>query len=225
MPASDPAARARNSDVGSPRRPVGARATNPSEHRLARVKIRRHKHWGWGYEDQQPAPAELRQTAAVLAEHLRVPLGEIESPVASRAGSAGAGARAAPPCARGHLRERRSRARVARAGQVLRRRRRRLPRTLRAPTRLRRPPALGGRRRAAARVVRRRARRGDPVRWRHVRGRRSHSRRLRATTTERSRSTCARSIACSRSTTCRARRASRRARRAPASSASWPSAG
>jgi alkyldihydroxyacetonephosphate synthase len=45
------------------------------------VKIRRHKHWGWGYEDQQPAPAELRQTAEVLAEHLRVPLGEIESPV------------------------------------------------------------------------------------------------------------------------------------------------
>ena len=55
---------------------------NASEHRLARVKIRRHKHWGWGYEDQQPTPDALRQTASLAAEHLGLALGEIESPVA-----------------------------------------------------------------------------------------------------------------------------------------------
>jgi alkyldihydroxyacetonephosphate synthase len=46
------------------------------------VKIRRYKHWGWGYEDQQPAPDALRQTASLAAEHLGLALGEIESPVA-----------------------------------------------------------------------------------------------------------------------------------------------
>ena len=51
------------------------------------MNIRRRKHWGWGYEDQQPTPAEARQAAAALAEHLRpvlggVALGEVESPVA-----------------------------------------------------------------------------------------------------------------------------------------------
>ncbi len=55
---------------------------NASEHRLARVNIRRYKHWGWGYEDQQPAPEQLRQTAALAAEHLGLALGEIEAPVA-----------------------------------------------------------------------------------------------------------------------------------------------
>jgi alkyldihydroxyacetonephosphate synthase len=46
------------------------------------VNIRRYKHWGWGYEDQQPEPAQLRQTAALAAEHLGLDVGEIESPVA-----------------------------------------------------------------------------------------------------------------------------------------------
>jgi alkyldihydroxyacetonephosphate synthase len=55
--------------------------------RLGSVNIRRRKHWGWGFEDQQPTPAELRQTAAALAAHLApalgdVVLGEVESPVA-----------------------------------------------------------------------------------------------------------------------------------------------
>jgi alkyldihydroxyacetonephosphate synthase len=50
------------------------------------VSARRRKHWGWGYEDQQPAPARLRASAAGLAEHLRpilggVDLGEVEAPV------------------------------------------------------------------------------------------------------------------------------------------------
>jgi alkyldihydroxyacetonephosphate synthase len=34
------------------------------------VGSRRHKHWGWGFEDQQPAPAEVRSRAAWLATHL-----------------------------------------------------------------------------------------------------------------------------------------------------------
>ncbi len=55
---------------------------NASEHRLARVNIRRYKHWGWGYEDQQPDPEQLRQTAALAAEHLGLEVGEIEAPVA-----------------------------------------------------------------------------------------------------------------------------------------------
>jgi alkyldihydroxyacetonephosphate synthase len=46
------------------------------------VKIRRQKHWGWGFEDQQPAPADVRATASTLAAHLGLPLGEIEEPVA-----------------------------------------------------------------------------------------------------------------------------------------------
>lgn len=55
---------------------------NASEHRLARVNIRRYKHWGWGYEDQQPEPAQLRQTAELAAGHLGLALGEIRAPVA-----------------------------------------------------------------------------------------------------------------------------------------------
>jgi len=31
---------------------------------------RRLKHWGWGYEDEHPAPGELRATAAFLAQRL-----------------------------------------------------------------------------------------------------------------------------------------------------------
>jgi alkyldihydroxyacetonephosphate synthase len=34
------------------------------------VAERRRKYWGWGYEDEQPAPDELRATAAGLADHL-----------------------------------------------------------------------------------------------------------------------------------------------------------
>jgi alkyldihydroxyacetonephosphate synthase len=46
------------------------------------VKIRRRKHWGWGFEDQQPSPAEVRASAAGLAEHLGITLTEVEEPVA-----------------------------------------------------------------------------------------------------------------------------------------------
>jgi alkyldihydroxyacetonephosphate synthase len=65
------------------------------------VNIRRRKHWGWGYEDQQPTPAEVRQTAVALAGHLHpvlggVALGEVERPVALDA-VALAPARVMPP--------------------------------------------------------------------------------------------------------------------------------
>jgi alkyldihydroxyacetonephosphate synthase len=45
------------------------------------VNIRRRKHWGWGFEDQQPSPTELGETALGLAAHLGVTLGELEDPV------------------------------------------------------------------------------------------------------------------------------------------------
>ena len=43
---------------------------------------RRLKHWGWGYEDQALAPDALQATAALVAEHLGLALGELEQPVA-----------------------------------------------------------------------------------------------------------------------------------------------
>ena len=45
------------------------------------MRIRRRKHWGWGFEDQQPAPAEVRAAAPALAAHLGMALGEVEDPV------------------------------------------------------------------------------------------------------------------------------------------------
>ncbi len=49
------------------------------------MSARRYKHWGWGYEDQQPSPEQLRETAAVLATHLGVRVEEVEGPVALEA--------------------------------------------------------------------------------------------------------------------------------------------
>jgi alkyldihydroxyacetonephosphate synthase len=46
------------------------------------VSSRRRKHWGWGFEDQQLSPAQLRASAATLAAHLDIPLGEVEQPLA-----------------------------------------------------------------------------------------------------------------------------------------------
>jgi len=43
---------------------------------------RRRKHWGWGFEDQQPTSAQVRASAAALAEHLGITLTEVEEPVA-----------------------------------------------------------------------------------------------------------------------------------------------
>ena len=40
------------------------------------------KHWGWGYEDEQPSPAELRDTAAFLTGRLGFGSDDPESPVA-----------------------------------------------------------------------------------------------------------------------------------------------
>jgi alkyldihydroxyacetonephosphate synthase len=42
---------------------------------------RRLKHWGWGYEDEQPSPDELGQTAAFLATRLGFGSPEPERPV------------------------------------------------------------------------------------------------------------------------------------------------
>jgi alkyldihydroxyacetonephosphate synthase len=60
------------------------------------VNIRRYKHWGWGYEDQQPAPEQLRATASVVGRHLGLELSEVERQVALDA-VALPGARVAPP--------------------------------------------------------------------------------------------------------------------------------
>jgi len=41
---------------------------------------RRLKHWGWGFEDEQPAPEELRQAAQFLSERLGFGSSEPEEP-------------------------------------------------------------------------------------------------------------------------------------------------
>jgi alkyldihydroxyacetonephosphate synthase len=52
------------------------------KHRLGGVSGRRRKHWGWGFEDQQPSTEQLRASAAGVASHLGMALGEVEEPVA-----------------------------------------------------------------------------------------------------------------------------------------------
>ena len=42
---------------------------------------RRRSYWGWGYEDDQPGPDEVRDTAAGLVAHLGFGSGEVEAPV------------------------------------------------------------------------------------------------------------------------------------------------
>jgi alkyldihydroxyacetonephosphate synthase len=46
------------------------------------VSDRRRKHWGWGFEDQQPTREQMRASAAALAAHLEIAVGEVEDPVA-----------------------------------------------------------------------------------------------------------------------------------------------
>jgi alkyldihydroxyacetonephosphate synthase len=43
---------------------------------------RLRKHWGWGFEDQQPAPEEVRASARAVGAHLGLELGEVEPPLA-----------------------------------------------------------------------------------------------------------------------------------------------
>jgi alkyldihydroxyacetonephosphate synthase len=43
---------------------------------------RRRSHWGWGYEDDRPAPAEVRAVAAAIPAHLGFPAVEVEEPAA-----------------------------------------------------------------------------------------------------------------------------------------------
>jgi alkyldihydroxyacetonephosphate synthase len=42
---------------------------------------RRRKHWGWGFDEQQPSPEALRESARVIGPHLGFELGEVEQPV------------------------------------------------------------------------------------------------------------------------------------------------
>ncbi|HYH59315.1 MAG TPA: FAD-binding oxidoreductase [Thermoleophilaceae bacterium] len=46
---------------------------------------RRLKHWGWGYEDQQPAPAQVRDIALGLRAHLGFGEAEVDEPVPLKA--------------------------------------------------------------------------------------------------------------------------------------------
>jgi alkyldihydroxyacetonephosphate synthase len=62
------------------------------------VNKRRLKHWGWGYEDQALGPDALQATAALVAEHLGLELGELEQPVALEDVEL-AGPRVQPPAA------------------------------------------------------------------------------------------------------------------------------
>jgi alkyldihydroxyacetonephosphate synthase len=64
----------------------------------ALVEAARRKHWGWGYEDEQPAPAQVRATAAGLAEHLGLGALDVEDPVPLEALTL-APPRIAPPAA------------------------------------------------------------------------------------------------------------------------------
>ena len=161
------------SDIGRPcpRRLVGRRLGD-GEHRLAAVSGRRRKHWGWGYEDQQPTRPSRSARARARPESRGDALGmraRARSRIrwrSSGCGCAAAGARCRPRFER-DLRGRRARARVARAGEVL-------CATSCAGFRgqFEHPPDFVGRparrdgRRAAAGVVRERARGGDPLRRR-----------------------------------------------------------
>jgi len=65
------------------------------------VAGRRYKHWGWGFEDQQPAPDVLAQTAAMLAAHLGIGSADVESPARLTRASLSEPAVAAPPALAG----------------------------------------------------------------------------------------------------------------------------
>ena len=179
-----------------------------------RVNIRRRKHWGWGFEDQQPSRRGARGGRGAG--------GAPRDRCGGGRGAGGAGGARARPAARaaargagGDLRERRSRARVARPGQVLLGCRARLSRALRASPGLRRASRA---RRPRSSGCSSGARTSASPRSPTAGARRSSAASARTSappTTAPSRSTCARSIACSRSTRSRARRASRAARPGP----------
>jgi alkyldihydroxyacetonephosphate synthase len=44
------------------------------------IATRRRKFWGWGFEDQQPAPEQVEQTAAAAREHLGFDPAPVEPP-------------------------------------------------------------------------------------------------------------------------------------------------
>src|SRR5277367_5090856 len=63
------------------RRSIDSASSAPAAY-SPRVSGRRRKHWGWGFEDQQPSVAQLRASAAVLAERVGLAPGEVREPVA-----------------------------------------------------------------------------------------------------------------------------------------------
>ncbi len=66
------------------------------------MSSRRRKHWGWGYEDQQPAPAQVREWAHALTERLGFRPTEVREPVALEAVSL-APPRIVPPSSLAHM--------------------------------------------------------------------------------------------------------------------------
>ena len=176
------------------------------------------KFWGWGFEDQQPSPAEVEATAAAAREHLGFEPAEVERPVAldGRRAAAAAARRRRPSlaaiCRDRPLRARRCTPTASPTATSCARFRGQL----RPPARRRRLPRRRGRARGACWPG---ARTPAPRRSRSAAARASSaaSSRWSATATPaRSRSTCAGSTACWRSTRSRARRASRPARPGPA---------
>ena len=182
----------------------------------SRMARRARNHWGWGYEDEQPLGArELREAAA----------GSARAPRLRRAGAGASRCRWTPPrcrrrgCpaagrARRDLRrddadERARHAYGSAYRDVVRGFRGRLDH---APDFVARPRDEARRRGACSRGRAGASAAVDPVRRRDERRRRRRGARSRAATPARSRSTSARSTACSRSTRSRARRASRPAR-------------
>ena len=189
----------------------GAEALAP-----AKCVTRRRKFWGWGYEDGGPSEEQAQGIAANARAALR-------RRARSRAGAARGADRAARAArraacrARGDLHGGSARARRPHLRQVLPRHRARAAPRLPRRARPRRVPARRGRGRRGARLVRaarasRRSRTAAARAW-SAASRRAISRTLRAAW---SRSTSARSTACSRSTAPRAPRASRRGVLGPA---------
>ncbi len=182
------------------------------------VATRRLKFWGWGYEDQQPSHEEVREAAAGIRAHLGLDPAEPEQPVAVEDLKLPRAAAEPPAVARRDLLVRPLRARAAHAyGKAT------ATSCGRSAGQFEHAPGRG----RAARARRRRSRRCStgaptpaPRRSRSAAARAwsaASSRAWATATPARSRSTCASSTACWRSTPSRGPRGSRRARPAPRS--------
>ncbi len=131
-----------------------------------RMAERRRKFWGWGYEDQQPPAAEVEQAGRGAREHLGFGPGEVEPPPRLEDVELPP-PRIEPPASLAHICRSDPYERVSHAyGKAYRD----LVRAFRG--RFDHPPDVvahpGDERELerAARLVRRRGRRGDSLRWR-----------------------------------------------------------